>query len=505
MLETIRRGQRWLTALLVGGVGFVFVVVFGNQGPGNQPTGGPTTIVELGDFEVDLTEFDLERDAQVRRLRAQLGDQFDESAASEFLNQQVMRLIVERTILAQSARELGLEVPKAEIQRFMRDNYKSSDGSFDEDAIVAAVERTYGTQRNFLEAIERDLLAQKMNRLLVSQANVSESELESIARQIAEEVQLAYVALSTESLPAGEEPSEEAVADWRSAHEAEIRARYDENVAQYTTLERVRARHILFRLDRSADEAAVATARDEAEEARARIVAGASFADVAGEVSEDDATRANGGELGTLSRAEMAGAVADAAFDLAPGQPSEVLRGERGFHIVLVEEKLPGGTRTFEEIAPELALAGARAEAAKLRAERLASELAEAVRAGASLESAARERDLTLARTGSLRRRPDSYVQDLGAAPEVVAAAFALTPGASSPRIFEVGNRLVLIQVLSKTTPSDAELAAQATAIREAALEQKRGELVSTWIREAQARFESEGALRVNASLVTGS
>ena len=253
MLDAIRRGQRWLTALLVGGVGFVFVVVFGNQGPGNVSTSSATSIVELGDFVVDAAEFDLERESQARRLRDQLGEQFDERAAGAFLDQQVLRVIVERTVLAQSAHELGLEVPKAEIQRYLRDTYRSPDGTVDEEAIVRGIERVYGTQRLFLQAIERDLLAQKMLRLLASQITVSEPELEAVARQLAEEARIAYVALSTETLPAGEEPSDEAVEAWRAEHEAELRARYEAALGQYTTADRVRARHILFRLDRTAD------------------------------------------------------------------------------------------------------------------------------------------------------------------------------------------------------------------------------------------------------------
>ena len=196
MLDAIRRGQRWLTALLVGGVGFVFVVVFGNQGPGNVSTSSATSIVELGDFVVDAAEFDLERESQARRLRDQLGEQFDERAAGAFLDQQVLRVIVERTVLAQSAHELGLEVPKAEIQRYLRDTYRSPDGTVDEEAIVRGIERVYGTQRLFLQAIERDLLAQKMLRLLASQITVSEPELEAVARQLAEEARIAYVAQS---------------------------------------------------------------------------------------------------------------------------------------------------------------------------------------------------------------------------------------------------------------------------------------------------------------------
>ncbi|MEE3330181.1 MAG: peptidylprolyl isomerase, partial [Myxococcota bacterium] len=197
--------------------------------------------------------------------------------------------------------------------------------------------------------------------------------------------------------------------------------------------------------------------------------------------------------------------VGDAAFGLEVGVVSEVLRGDQGFHIVWVEEKIPGGVRSYEDVASELSMQGARLAAASQQAQALSSDLTEAIRNGSSLEDAARAKDLTLARTGEIRRRPDSYVADLGAVPELLAAAFALEAGESSPRVFEVGERLVLIQVLEHTTPSDAELNTQGSELRELALSQKRTEFISGWIREAEARLQAGGRLRVNASLVTGS
>lgn len=506
MLESIRRGQRWLTGILVIGIGFVFVVVFGNQGPGNPTaTNSVLSVVELDDLVVDASDFDRQKRSQVDRLRKQLGDQFDAKSADEFLNQQVLRVLVEQAILAHSASEIGLQTTKTEIQRFLRRLYQNADGSFDQEQVVEAIEREYGTQRLFMESLQRELLAQKMITLLRSQARVSSAELRSFARQQSESVSLAYVSLSTAPQTGELEVDEEAIAEYRDANEDELRARYNDTIDRYTTPDRVHARHILVKVDYSADEAATSSARDTAEEARQRVLAGASFSDVATDASDDVYTNKTGGDLGIVSRDEMATGVGDAAFELEVGVVSEVLRGDQGFHIVLIEEKIPGGVRSYEDVASELSMQGARLAAARQQAQALSSDLTEAIRSGSSLEDAARAEDLTLARTGAIRRRPDSYVADLGAVPDLLAAAFALEAGESSPRVFEVGERLVLIQVLEHTTPSDAELNTQGSELRELALSQKRTEFISGWIREAEARLQAGGRLRVNASLVTGS
>ena len=77
----------------------------------------------------------------------------------------------------------------------------------------------------------------------------------------------------------------------------------------------------------------------------------------------------------------------------------------------------------------------------------LADELAAAVKGGESLEDAARARELTLERSGWLRRRPDGFVPGLGASPDLMATAFTLEPGQSSSRVFEVGDKLALVQL----------------------------------------------------------
>ena len=75
-----------------------------------------------------------------------------------------------------------------------------------------------------------------------------------------------------------------------------------------------------------------------AERALRRLQAGEAFAEVALSLSEDTATRENGGDLGYLPRGVMPPAFDEAAFALAPGQPSGILESEAGLHILLVVE-----------------------------------------------------------------------------------------------------------------------------------------------------------------------
>ncbi|MCC7023072.1 MAG: peptidylprolyl isomerase [Thermomicrobiales bacterium] len=100
----------------------------------------------------------------------------------------------------------------------------------------------------------------------------------------------------------------------------------------------VRAAHIL------------APTQEAAEAARQRILAGDDFATVAREVSTDSATAGNGGELGWFTHEEMAPAFADAAFSLAPGEISEPVQTQYGWHLIEVEEKDPDRPMTEAQI-----------------------------------------------------------------------------------------------------------------------------------------------------------
>lgn len=80
--------------------------------------------------------------------------------------------------------------------------------------------------------------------------------------------------------------------------------------------------------------------REAAEAARMRVVEGGEdFGDVAREVSTDQATAGNGGDLGWFVREAMVEPFAEAAFSLEPGAISEPVESEFGWHVIRVDER----------------------------------------------------------------------------------------------------------------------------------------------------------------------
>jgi parvulin-like peptidyl-prolyl isomerase len=92
-------------------------------------------------------------------------------------------------------------------------------------------------------------------------------------------------------------------------------------------------------------------ARQKLEDIRQRILAGADFAQMAKQYSEDPETAASGGDMGIVQGDKFVPPVVHAAHALEPGQVSNILETPAGLEIIQVENKR---TKPFEEVRPAL-------------------------------------------------------------------------------------------------------------------------------------------------------
>ena len=224
------------------------------------------------------------------------------------------------------------------------------------------------------------------------------------------------------------------------------------------------------------------------------------LAGVAGELSDAAGTRNAGGDLGFFGRGQMVAAFEEAAFALEPGVLSEPVRSPFGFHVLRVEEREAATTRQLEDVRDELARDLLTREAAERWVGETTERLAEAIRGeGRSLEEAARTEGLTIDRTAMLRRRADGFIPGVGSSPELLRAGFTLTLNApSSDRIFEVGSKRALVQLLERSAPDEATLAERLPAELERLRDLKQRQLQSGWVDSRRADLERNGRLQVN-------
>lgn len=110
-------------------------------------------------------------------------------------------------------------------------------------------------------------------------------------------------------------------------------------IVERCPVDKVHTRHILVRYAgaKRADDDVTRTrdeAKAEAAAIRAAIAGGKDFAEVAKEKGEDG-TAERGGDLGAIGKGMFALSYEEAAWALAPGELSEVVESDFGFHVIL--------------------------------------------------------------------------------------------------------------------------------------------------------------------------
>ncbi|HXV37118.1 MAG TPA: peptidylprolyl isomerase [Myxococcota bacterium] len=501
MLRILRKGQRWVTLFFIFALGGGLVLYLGI---GGSPQRAQGTVVMVGDESFGQREFGRVRARRESMLQQQLGAEFDPRELSDTLDQLAIQALIDGAVLSREASALGLAVSKREIERAVRGWLVGEDGRFDPQEFNDWVEHEFGTHRSFIREQRSAMLANKLMRAVTSLADPSEGEARQAVIRRLEQVQIAFVKLDASGPAAGIEPDAEALKAFAAGRENELRALYEQRASLYDVPEQVRARHILLSVAADASPEQREAVRLRAEGLLERVRAGADFAELAREHSEDPGSRSEGGDLGFFARGQMVGAFEEAAFAREPGELGELVETEYGFHILQVEEHRAAQQRSFEKVRDELAREMMSQELARTEARARAERLAEAIRNGASLEDAARAEGLTLQRSDRLQRRSDGYIPELGASEAVMAAAFSLAPGASSDRVFEVAGSPVLIQVTARFAPEADAVEAALDAERRSIASQSQQAFLSTWINQARSELAEEGELVVDTAVLRG-
>lgn len=439
---------------------FVFVDFGGTVNRGTLPSEAAATV---GGLEISYREFQQSYQRTEEAYREAFGGDFDSQRAQQMgLPMQVLNQLVNERILMLEADRMGLAVSPKEVRQAVVEMPSfQQDGKFiGREAYERLLRANRLSVDQFHEELRRELLTNKVRKVLAQSVYVPADEVEQAYRDESETAKISYVAVPTSRFENVGDPDDAALADYYESHredfrlperrvvdvltvspaelregitldEGEARRVYDENPQDYEIEDQVRARHILLR---TGTERTVEQARAELERAKARIEGGEDFATVAAEISEDPGTREAGGELGFFGRGEMIGAFEDAAFGAAPGDLVGPVETDFGVHLIQVEERREAGRRPFDEVRGgiESRLIGERAEAL---AEQKANEIADRVeREGldaAGMAAAAQEEAGVSYRTTEPFGRDDN-VQGIGRSTPFSVTAFELAEGASS-------------------------------------------------------------------------
>lgn len=125
--------------------------------------------------------------------------------------------------------------------------------------------------------------------------------------------------------------------------DAEVKKRYDEEAAKVEPEPRARARHILV------------GSEAEAKEIHSQLSKGGNFEELAKKYSTDG-SKDYGGDLGFFTAEDMVPEFSQAVFSMKPGQISQPVKTDFGWHVIKLEDIRPGGPQPFEVVRAPIRL-----------------------------------------------------------------------------------------------------------------------------------------------------
>jgi peptidyl-prolyl cis-trans isomerase C len=242
------------------------------------------------------------------------------------------------------ARVNGVEIPKAELDRLVKQMEMQAGGPVPatqrDEFYRAMIDRlvTY-------TALVQEAKARKIDVPAAEAKKVSDEKIAELRQQIPDQQAfnkaLAERNMTLERLRADirndlaiSKMMDAEVANMPPVGEADVKEFYDKNPDEFSG---ARASHILIRpqgFDEESKKKARATAEDVLKQARG----GADFAELARKHSADGSAQ-QGGDLGFFTKSSMVPEFSKAAFALEPGQISDVVETQFGFHVIKLAER----------------------------------------------------------------------------------------------------------------------------------------------------------------------
>ena len=213
--------------------------------------------------------------------------------------------------------------------------------------------------------IRRELLYQESRKMgvKVTEAEINE-EMKKIQQQYASETDFTNALMVMRISPASLQAQvERAIAIQRVidkqfapkvvVSDREVWAYYDRNRDSFRQPEQIRASHILIKVDRQWDAAKKAEARKRIEKVQQHLQKGESFEALAKTYSEDT-TGPKGGDLGYIRTGQVLKSFEEALFSLKPGEVSDIVETQLGYHLIKAGDRKPETTIPFEKLKDQL-------------------------------------------------------------------------------------------------------------------------------------------------------
>ncbi|CAH0532928.1 Peptidyl-prolyl cis-trans isomerase D [Vibrio stylophorae] len=424
MMDRLREGANSLVIKIILGLIILSFVFTGVQGYLSSNIN--TAVANVGSQEISQESLKRAVDAETQRLEQeqpalaqaiQSNEEYRQSFTLDVLNRMINDSVIDAT-----AQRMGFRFSDAQVVAFIRNDPNfQKDGKFDldwyklllrnnqitMDQHVVMVRNQLARQALIMGILDSEfVLPSEVDELLalqtqvrkvrvasmplapfIANAEISEAQIKqyydanSMRYMTPEQYQIAYVQLSAANLSKDVTITDEAVESY-----------YQANLNRYTAPSGREVSQILV-LGTSDD------AKAKAQAILDEIKAGADFATVAKDKSEDALSASQGGSIGKVDQGVLEQSFDQAVFGMAAaGLYPELVQTSQGFHIVQVDSIEPAQVKPLAEVKSSI-VAALKQEAAVDRYYELQNELANVAHENDDLEPVAKALGLEIVTT----------------------------------------------------------------------------------------------------------
>jgi peptidyl-prolyl cis-trans isomerase D len=472
MLGLMRKhATSWLIKVAL----FAIVIVFIFWGGYSYTEKKASRVAAVNGSYIGMLEFQSMYNNLVEQMRRQFGKQFSPELAETLnLKKQALDQLIDRRLILAQAKILGLDVSREELQNAII-SYPAfqTDGRFDQQRYQQILRLNKLTPQEFEANQRQDLLISKVQQFITRGTKVLNAEMLSFFHLTQDKVNLAYVQVDPKDFKSQVKVDEVSIRDYFDQHrenyrlptrrnilyvrfkprdyiaevhptDMEIEDFYRLHEENYKEPEKVRARHILFRIPPKAKTSEIQAIQKRAEMVLELARKGEDFAELARKYSEDS-TASKGGDLGYFTREDMVKPFSDSAFSLEKGEISGLVRTRFGLHIIKVEDIKEESIKPLSEVK-ESVIQSVKQEQASEIARQRAESFIDLSRSLDDMQKAAREKSLPVKESGFFAA--DEPIPSLGSYPEISKAIFSLQLKEISP-VLTLGEDQLVAQLIA--------------------------------------------------------
>lgn len=422
MLQNMRKSAQGTVAKIV--VGFIIVVfaLFGAESIVGSIGGEPEVALVNGE---GITESSFARavEGKRRQILVQMGERVDPDLIDEnLLRSSVLEGMIQEEILKQDADNKDLFVSPVAVDDYIRgvEQFKV-DGQFSGERLQMILRNAGLTLNSYRESLRSQFVLNQSRSALIASAFVLEAERDEIieldrqARSfgvttVRQADYLDKVVVSEDEITAYYDENKSSYkkpknvdvsfveikrADLSKAIEVsdeDLRKLYETEKDEFEGEEERQAAHILIKIDENTEDA---QALERITAVEARLAAGEEFSVLAKELSEDEGSAKEGGDLGQSGRGVYVSDFEDALFALKEGETTAPVKTEFGYHLIKLLSVVQAEVPSFEEMSESLADRLRDQQVAQLYAEKTES-LADLSYSASDLAEPADELDLEI-------------------------------------------------------------------------------------------------------------